>query len=184
MRLATIASICAVVSCFLGLQPAYACTCMGPRTVEEAVANSSAVFVGKVTKIYRPLLSRLGIWRTYGHRVEFEITTRWKGRVTKTIVVTTRLSGEGCGYPFEENKEYLVYVVDEPADIQTGICTGTRDAAGAEREIEEVNRLFEERSKGPERPVRLLHYPHDPVGAFFAGSCPWGKNTIAAELRQ
>ena len=63
--------------------------------------------------------------------------------MTKTIVVTTRLSGEACGYSFEENKEYLVYVVEKPADIQTGICTGTKDLADAELEIEQLNRLFE-----------------------------------------
>lgn len=116
---------------------------MAPPTVEEAVANSSAVFTGRVTRIYRPFLDRLGITKTPGHRVEFKINKRWKGPVTKTIVVTTRLSGEACGYPFEENKQYLVYVVDEPADIQTGICTGTKDMAAAPLEIEELNRLLE-----------------------------------------
>ena len=132
-----------MATCFLGLETGHACVCEAPRTVEEAFAKSSAVFVGKVTKIYRPFLDRLGITRTYGHRVKFEIKKRWKGPITKTIVVTTRLSGEACGYPFKENKEYLVYVVDEPADIQTGICTGTKDLADADLEIEQLNRVVE-----------------------------------------
>ncbi|MEE9181933.1 MAG: hypothetical protein V3U33_05135 [candidate division NC10 bacterium] len=105
------------------------------------------MFIGKVTRIYRPFLDRLGITKTHGYRVEFEIKKWWKGPVTRTIVITTRLSGEACGYPFEENKEYLVYVVDEPADIQTGICTGTKDTVGAKREIEQLNRLVENRSQ-------------------------------------
>ncbi len=147
MRRAKLIFVCAVLSCFLGAGQGYACTCMAPRTVEEAVAKSSAVFVGKVTRIYRAFLDRLGITQTPGYRVEFEIKKRWKGPVTRTIVITTRLSGEACGYPFEENKEYLVYVVDEPADIQAGICTGTKDTVGAKREIEQLNRLVENRSQ-------------------------------------
>ncbi len=147
MRPTRLILVCTVLICFLGAGLGYACTCMAPRTVEEAVAKSSAVFVGKVTRIYRPFLDRLGITKTSGYRVEFEIKKRWKGPVTRTIVVTTRLSGEACGYPFEENKEYLVYVVDEPADMQTGICTGTKATAGAELEIAQLNRLYEKQSQ-------------------------------------
>ena len=147
MRPARLIFVSAVLTCVLGGGLGYACTCMAPRTVEEAFGKSSAVFIGRVTRIYRPFLDRLGITKTHGHRVEFEIKKRWKGPVTRTIVITTRLSGEACGYPFEENKEYLVYVVDEPADIQTGICTGTKDTIGAKREIAQLNRLYEKQSQ-------------------------------------
>ena len=147
MRPAKLIVVSAVLTCFLGVELGYACTCMAPRTVEEAVAKSSAVFIGRVMTIYRPFLDRLGITQTSGHRVEFEIMKRWKGPNAKTIAVTTRLSGEACGYPFAKSKEYLVYVVDEPADIQTGICTGTKDAADAGREIDQLNRMFEKQSQ-------------------------------------
>ncbi len=147
MRAGKVIMACALLSSLLGVGLGYACTCMAPPTIEEAVAKSSAVFIGRVMTIYRPFLDRLGITQTHGHRVEFEIKKRWKGPKTKSIVVTTRLSGEACGYPFEENKEYLVYAVEEPADLQTGICTGTKDTVGAEREIAHLNRLFETQSQ-------------------------------------
>jgi hypothetical protein len=143
MRPVKLALFYVVFSYFLGVGSAYGCTCMPPRSVEEAFDKSFAVFIGKVTKIYRPFLDRLGITKTYGHRVEFQIKKRWKGPKSKTIIVATRLSGEACGYPFEVNRDYLVYVVHEPADIQTGICTGTKDVAAAEREIEQLDRLRE-----------------------------------------
>ena len=47
-------------------------------------------------------------------------------------------------------REYLVYVVDEPPDIQTGICTGTKDVADAKPEIEQLDSLAEKSSQQPE----------------------------------
>jgi len=70
---------------------------------------------------------------------------QWKGAQSKSTVVITRLTGEACGFPFEENKEYLVYVVTEPKDIQTGICTGTKNIAEAEQEVEQLDKFLETR---------------------------------------
>ena len=133
--------------CFMVVEPGLACTCMAPATAAEAFGKSSAVFRGKVVKIYRPFLDTVGITRTANYRVKFAITKRWKGTRSKTIVVTTRLSGEACGFPFEGEKEYLVYVVPEPAEIQTGICTGTRNLAGAELEMEQLDQLLAKASR-------------------------------------
>ncbi len=69
-----------------------------------------------------PVFDRIGITSSHTHRVRFEITKPWKGVKCKEFVVTTRLSGEACGYPFERGKEYLVYVVDTSGDIETGGC--------------------------------------------------------------
>jgi hypothetical protein len=44
-------------------------------------------------------------------------------------------------FPFEENKEYLLYVVTEPKDIQTGICTGTKSLVDAEPEMKQLDDL-------------------------------------------
>ena len=68
-----------------------------------------------------------------------------KALQSKSTVVITRLTGEACGFPFEENKEYLVYVVTEPKDIQTGICTGTKNITEAEQEMEQLDKLLKSR---------------------------------------
>ncbi len=121
--------------------------CMAPATAAAAFEKSSAVFRGRVTKIYRPFLDTLGITKTASYRVRFEITKLWKGTQSKSIVITTRLSGEACGFPFKEKKEYLVYAVTEPKDRQTGICTGTKDIADAKLEMEQLDKLLEGRSR-------------------------------------
>lgn len=121
--------------------PGQACTCSAPTSAAEAWEKSSAVFRGRVTAISRPFLDSVGLTRSGNHRVRFEIIDRWKGPKARSRVVTTRLSGEGCGFPFEARKEYLVYVAPGPMGIETGICTGTKNAADAEREMEQLDQL-------------------------------------------
>lgn len=122
-----------------------ACTCMAPATVAEAYEKSSAVFKGKVIKIYQPFLDFVGITRTGNHRVKFEIIRQWKGSQSKYIVVTTRPTGEACGFAFQEGKEYLVYVAPGLPGIDTGICTGTKPLTGAESELEQLDQMVKNR---------------------------------------
>jgi len=132
---------CIVATLLMAAEVGQACTCSAPATAAEAFEKSSAVFRGRVTKIYRSFLDTAGITRTGNHRVKFEVTKCWKGSQSKSIVVITRLSGEACGFPFEEKREYLVYVAAGPADIETGICTGTKSIVGAEPEMGQLDQL-------------------------------------------
>ena len=50
-------------------------------------------------------------------------------------MVVTKLTGEACGFPLQQDERYLVYVVSEPKDIQTGICTGTKSIVDAAQEM-------------------------------------------------
>jgi hypothetical protein len=114
---------------------ALACSCAQP-TVEQAFARSSAVFAGMVTDVEEPFWDWIGLSTSGGHDVTFQVTKRWKGADADTLTVRTRLTGEACGYPFEIGGAYLVYVAPGPAeDLQTGICSGTRDLVGAEEDM-------------------------------------------------
>jgi hypothetical protein len=141
LRLAFFALLSLIAGSLLSTEPAHACTCAAPATPAEGLKRSVVVFRGTVTEISRPFLDRIGLTRTGGHRVKFEVIKQWKGAPSKTVEVVTRLTTEGCGFPFEERKEYLVYVVTEPKDIQTGICTGTKNLAGAEPEMKPLDDL-------------------------------------------
>lgn len=83
----------------------------------------------------RPLLDRLGLTDTGAHVVRFRVIKSWKGVSGSEVVVRTRLTGEACGYPFILGAAYLVFVRETQPGIETGICTGTRDLAGAEKEL-------------------------------------------------
>ena len=127
--------------CVISTGSAWACSCSAPVTTAEALNRSTAVFRGRVVKISIPTFDWIGLTRTGAHRVTFQILRQWKGPSAETAVVVTRLTAEGCGFPFEEQKEYLVYVADELKHTQSGICTGTKSIADAEEEMEELDEL-------------------------------------------
>ena len=104
--------------------------------------RSTAVFRGRVSEISQPFWDRIGLTNSGGHRVKLAVIKQWKGTASKSIEVATRLTGEAGGFPFEQNKGYLVYVVTEPKDIQTGICTGTRNITEAEQEIKQLDEIM------------------------------------------
>ena len=134
--------ICALALGLFQVARAYACSCSAPATTAKAFKKSSAVFRGRVTKISTPSLDWIGLTRTGAHRVKFEILKQWKGPSSDTAVVVTRLATEECGFPFEEQKEYLVFVVAEQKHVQSGICTGTKAVADAEQEMQELDQLI------------------------------------------
>jgi len=137
----SIALACFIMILLMEVEAQHACTCMAPATAVEAFHKSSAVFRGKVTRIYQSVWDTAGFARTGNYRVKFDVTKHWKGSQSKSIVVITRLSGEACGFPFEERREYLVYVAPGPASIETGICTGTKSVVGADLEMGQLDQL-------------------------------------------
>ena len=122
-------------------RPAVACTCAAPESTKVALQQSSAVFLGSVTEISRPLFDRIGITDSGLYQVKFDVAKSWKGAGSDEFVVKTRLSGEACGYPFKAEEDYLVYVAETIGDIETGICTGTKSANVAESEMEALDAL-------------------------------------------
>ncbi|MFM9844769.1 MAG: hypothetical protein ACKVOI_17550 [Dongiaceae bacterium] len=121
--------------------PALACSCAQP-TVEQAFARSSAVIAGTVTEVEEPFWVWIGLSDSGGHDVTFRVTKRWKGVDAATLTVRTRLTGEACGYPFEVGGAYLVYVAPGPAEnLETGICSGTRNLAGADEDVRVLDGL-------------------------------------------
>lgn len=125
----------------ISVKPAPACTCVAPPGPAAALKRSSAVFRGRVSEISRSFWDRVGLTNSGGYRVRFAVVKTWKGSISNTVEVLTRLSGEACGFLFELNKEYLVYVVTEPKDIQTSICTGTKNIADAEHEMKQLDEI-------------------------------------------
>ncbi len=121
----------------------YSCTCAAPLAPFE---GATEIFTGKVIKIVRPLIEKLGIKKTYTNKVTFEVTKQWQGSASRSKVVTTRPYTESCGYPFEIGKEYFIVVFKE-RDIQTGICTGTKNVEDAEYEIQQMDKFYEASTK-------------------------------------
>jgi hypothetical protein len=120
---------------------ALACSCAQPETA-QAFEQSSAVFAGTVTEVNKPFWDRIGLSNSGSHDVTFQVTKRWKGAESATETVRTRLTGEACGYPFKIGGAYLVFVAPGPIeDLETGICSGTRELSESDADIATLNRL-------------------------------------------
>jgi hypothetical protein len=125
----------------LSTEPAQACSCAAPAGPADGLNRSTAVFRGRVSEIRRPFWDRMGLTNSGGYRVTFAVLKRWKGAPETSIELATRLTGEACGFPFQDKQEYLVYAVAKPEDLQTGICTGTKKVDDAAQEMVKLDEI-------------------------------------------
>jgi hypothetical protein len=147
-RIRQVSAILAIATLTLP-SAALTCSCEQP-TAEKAFARSSAVFAGTVIDVDKQFWAWLGLSNSGGYEVTFQVTKRWKGSAATTETVRTRLTGEACGFPFQMGGAYLVYVAPGPAeDLQTGMCSGTRDLAGANADVLLLDELAASESPAP-----------------------------------
>ena len=142
--LAALASlVLAVLGIVLLLSPdcAYACSCaMPPGTqkerAERVLSSSEAVFSGEVVDFEKSappttMMERTMMVITGGGTATatLRVSEVWKGPKQRTVKVTTGAdSGMGCGYPFEEGPEYLVYA---RKGMSVDLCSETKPLAKA-----------------------------------------------------
>lgn len=104
--------------------PAFACSCVPPRPIQEAYETSVAVFSGKVARIDADQFGRMAI---------FYVDTTWKGVSKDTVKVLTAAQSSACGYKFEEGRSYIVYAYSggEDSSLKTSSCSRTASAENA-----------------------------------------------------
>jgi MYXO-CTERM domain-containing protein len=112
---------------------AHACKCR-PLSVDEAKADASAIFEGRVTKLAdeAPAEGR----PPAGKLVTLALVRTWKGLENEeTITVRTSESSASCGYAFELNKSYLVYAQGTPDALSVSSCSRTRPMAETNEDL-------------------------------------------------
>jgi hypothetical protein len=116
----------------LASSPAQACSCLPPPAPKVALEKAAAVFVGKV----------ITIEEKDGRRKEVKILVSkfWKGVTGDSVVVTTAIVSAACGFPFEMNKEYLVYAssIEVQKHLNTSLCTRTKKLEAAGEDLAEL----------------------------------------------
>ena len=149
--LARLSSLVLLTLALVALLPdcASACSCATlPGTPQEraerTLAASTAVFSGEVVAFDKPPPFTTMIEGTMmtvmgGGGPKATVTLRvsevWKGPQGQTIEITTEAdSGMGCGYPFEEGREYLVYAAGKEPSV--GLCSETKPLSGANADLE------------------------------------------------
>ena len=125
---------------------ALACSCTQPGTVEQEKAQSTRVFLGRVTAIEertpqmdKGWLTVIAEWvrdfigdrrpptiRDFPYnQVTFAVTETFKGTPLKHLQLATGKGSGDCGYFFEVGREYVVYAHGKEDALGAGICTLT-----------------------------------------------------------
>ena len=136
--LAGFASVVLLIAGLVALLPdcAYACSCaMPPGTqkerAERALSSSEAVFSGRVTAIEKEVATR----RHPGTATAtLRVSQLWKGPERATLEVSTASQESACGFPFEEEREYLVYAYGK-LDLKVDLCSETKPLSIAEADL-------------------------------------------------
>ena len=121
---------------FSNSEQALACSCVRPEGPSEELAQSAAVFTGRVISLrefHDP--NAKAISSTDPTTVEFEVDTVWKGPSHETAYFTTARSEASCGFTFVEGKEYIVYSHDGSTVI---LCSRTALLENAETDLAEL----------------------------------------------
>ena len=118
------------------------CRCR-PLVPDEAAQSASAVFAGRVVRIYEP-----GWWKTIRTgsdplEITFEVERVWKGDVPSKVTVETRVSVASCGYDFDTGERYLVYA----RDGHVSLCSGTLPIAGADEGLRHLGEGYPPRAR-------------------------------------
>src|SRR3990172_2105024 len=98
----------------------YPCTC-ATQSMEAEYKASSAIFSVKVVQIEKSE-DKL--------KVQLEVQEIWKGENKASITLETLSSTAACGYPFVDDKTYLVFATGKDS-LATGICSRTKKTEDA-----------------------------------------------------
>ncbi|MBI5029332.1 MAG: ABC transporter permease subunit [Chloroflexi bacterium] len=113
---------------------ALACSCVSPGSPQQALDQSTAVFVGKVTerKIVDSLDSQDAV------QFDFQVSTVWKGPVQKDLSAMTSFGSASCGYEFQVGEKYLVYAGGSENRLHVSLCSRTMPISKATNDLAEL----------------------------------------------
>ncbi len=79
-------------------------------------------------------------------RIDLDVLKSWKGPEKQRISVHTAESTAACGYPFEAEKEYLVYATGEDP-FRVGLCSLTKPIADASEDLKRLKDRAKEKEQ-------------------------------------
>ena len=106
---------------------AFACSCM-PQTKPQLADNASVIFTGTVTSV--GAVYGWPAWacgpRSTAERATFgfDVETVFKGESSRSVTVTTAMSGASCGFEFVAGKRYTVFARSIDGRLETNLCNG------------------------------------------------------------
>jgi hypothetical protein len=124
----------ALASLLLTSPAVFACKCRPPAPPKDALAESFAVFTGKVTSVEKAGEFQIA--------VTLKVRGVWKGVKDKEVTLYTANHSAACGVEFKEGVEYLVYADQQKngdrVALSTNSCTRTRSLDNAAEDLKEL----------------------------------------------
>ena len=132
-----VALIISLIAVWFLVQPerSYACYCIWPDSPSEELANSAAVFMGRVVSVREFERGDNTNSSLDPTTVEFDVQTVWKGSNYGTMFLTTNRDDSSCGFRFREGETYVVYSHDGST---VNICSRTRRLSDAALDLAEL----------------------------------------------
>ena len=159
------------------------CDCGELQSFDERFSEASAVFLGRVTRMYFedwPFdIDSADVPPDEPLTVEFSVRTVWKGEVPQIMRLTTARSA-GCGYPFDNHVDYVVlaYVTrsamgdGEQGALEVRACSGTKPEAEAKEDLDALGEGY-----APEPVEKRVIKP-----ATLGSGCNSHAETVRADL--
>ena len=139
-----------ILSIFISVPKAYACTCIPFPRVPAIFSyfDYEAIFSGRVNNIV-PSPESPGL-----SNVIFDVYKSFKSVAGKSVTVTSTLNPISCDYNLEKSQEYLVFAFKhDNGNLLVTTCSRTRLLSKSQKDLVLFNTLF---FLGPITPVLLL----------------------------
>jgi hypothetical protein len=132
MRNRSVFALFVLASLVLTTTSAVACSCIGPGSPLEELAERDAVFSGRVLAIT--------MVNEYDLQAHVMVYSSWKGSPSGVIAVQTSIESSMCGYFFEVGGEYLIYANDitDSDALWTDNCQRTNRLSLADSDLTEL----------------------------------------------
>ena len=152
-------------------EPSYACSCVENGSPIEELANSAAVFMGRVVSVHE-LDPGDSLWGGARHvsssdptTIGFAVQTVWKGPLFQTTYLTTHRSEASCGFTFVEGETYIVYSRDGST---VSLCSRTARLSEAMDDLDALGEGY--------MPVQGLAAPTPDLSEQRSGGCGLSPN--------
>lgn len=113
----------------------YACSCIQPGTAIEELERSDFVFSGKVIDIIDSKKDAIEQSSADLIEIHFEVSNTWKGVNETEVLFYTERDSASCGFNFNINDEYLVYVNEYEGKKTVSLCSKTSLLANASEDL-------------------------------------------------
>jgi hypothetical protein len=156
--------LCGVITSVLWLASpgcAFACSCLPPGPPKVELAQSVAVFAGRVISIEKPSDTLMSSANPIS--VTLQVSTIWKGPAHQTVVVQTGPDSAGCGFSFEVGQEYLVYARGTETNLMVSLCSRTQRLTDA---TEDIRQLGQGMAPQPQQPLSPSSRRYSPVASL------------------